>query len=131
MPRLRNGALIAFENGKAATYGLDIASQRGTIFIGPGTEVYIGMIIGLGLREDDLEINVAKTKKLTNMRAAAADITTVLTPPTVYTLEQSIDFLEDDELLEVTPTALRLRKKILDSTARKRHRNQKNNILLT
>lgn len=121
LPRLRNGALIAFENGKAATYGLDIASGRGTIFIGPGTEVYTGMIIGLGLREDDLEINVAKTKKLTNMRAAAADISTVLTPPTVYTLEQSIDFLEDDELLEVTPTALRLRKKILDSTQRKRH----------
>lgn len=121
LPRLRNGALIAFENGKAATYGLDIASQRGTIFIGPGTEVYTGMIVGLGLREGDLEINVAKTKKLTNMRAAAADITTVLTPPTIYTLEQSIDFLEDDELLEVTPTALRLRKKILDSTQRKRH----------
>lgn len=121
LPQLRNGALIAYENGKAATYGLDIASGRGTIFIGPGTEVYAGMIVGLGLREGDLEINVAKTKKLTNMRAAAADITTVLTPPTIYTLEQSIDFLEDDELLEVTPTALRLRKKILDSTQRKRH----------
>jgi len=123
LPRLRNGALIAFERGKAVTYGLDIAQKRGTIFIVPGTEVYAGMIVGLNTREDDLEINVAKEKKLTNMRAAAADIVTVLTAPTVFTLEQSIDFLEDDELLEATPNSLRLRKKILDSTQRKRHRN--------
>jgi len=126
LPRLRNGALIAYQSGKAVTYGLDIAQARGTTFIAPGTEVYTGMIVGLGQREGDLEINVAKEKKLTNMRASSADIATILTPPTILSLEQSIDFLEDDELLEVTPTALRLRKKYLDSNERNRHRNSKN-----
>ncbi len=125
MPRLRNGALVAYERGKAVTYGLDIAQARGTTFISPGTEVYAGMIVGLSQREGDLEINVAKEKKLTNMRASSADIATILTPPTILSLEQSIDFLEDDELLEVTPTALRLRKKILDKNQRNRQAHNK------
>jgi len=120
IPKMRNGTLIAFENGKAVTYGLDIAQQRGITFIEPGTEVYAGMIVGLNNREDDLEINIAKEKKLTNVRAAASDIATVLTPATIMSLEQCIDFLEDDELLEITPKNLRLRKKILNSIERKR-----------
>ena len=118
IPKLRNGALIASESGKAVTYGLDIAQGRGTTFIGPGTEVYEGMIIGLNTRENDIEINVAKEKKQTNVRSSTADIATILTPPTILSLEQSLDFLEDDELLEVTPKGLRLRKKILNSGLR-------------
>jgi len=118
IPKLRNGVLIAFESGKAVTYGLNIAQQRGITFIHPATEVYEGMIIGLNSREEDMEINVTKEKKLTNVRSSNSDIATILTPPTIMSLEQCIDFLEDDELLEVTPKALRLRKKILDHNGR-------------
>ncbi len=122
IPRLRNGVLIASEDGKAVTYGLDIAQGRGITFIEPQQQVYKGMIIGLNSKESDIEINVAKEKHLTNIRAASSDMTTVLTPATILSLEQCIDFLEDDELLEVTPTSLRLRKKILDPTQRNRAR---------
>ena len=118
IPKLRNGVLIAYENGKAVTYGLNIAQQRGTTFILPATEVYAGMIIGLNTRGDDMEINVTKEKQLTNVRAASSDIATILTPPTLFSLEQCIDFLEDDELLEVTPKNLRLRKRILSAQNR-------------
>ncbi|MFA7254221.1 MAG: translational GTPase TypA [Patescibacteria group bacterium] len=118
IPKLRNGVLIAFEAGKAVTYGLNIAQQRGITFIPPQTEVYTGMIVGLNTREDDLEINICKEKKLTNVRASSSDIAAILTPPTLFSLEQCIDFLEDDELLEVTPKSLRLRKRILDSNLR-------------
>jgi GTP-binding protein len=124
IPQLRNGVLIAFENGKALSYGLNIAQQRGTTFIVPGTEVYAGMIVGLNSRGEDMEINVTKSKNLTNVRAASADFIIVLTPPTIFSLEQCIDFLEEDELLEVTPKSLRLRKKILNSA--NRYRAQKN-----
>ncbi len=120
IPKLRNGAIIAHESGKAVAYGLYNAQGRGTVFIKPQTQVYEGMIVGLNSREGDLEVNVTKEKKLTNTRAAGSDDALVLTPPTIFTLEQSLDFLEDDELLEVTPRSLRLRKKILDKTARKR-----------
>ena len=120
LPKLRNGVLIAFEAGKAVTYGLNIAQGRGITFIKPSTEVYAGMIIGSNSREDDVEINVTKEKKLTNIRSSNADIATILTPPTILSLEECIDFLEEDELLEVTPSSLRLRKKILDSLQRKR-----------
>ncbi|MFA6423156.1 MAG: translational GTPase TypA [Patescibacteria group bacterium] len=120
IPKLRNGVLVAFEAGKAVSYGLNIAQQRGTTFIAPGTIVYAGMIIGSNTREEDIEINVTKEKKLTNVRSSNADIATILSPPTILSLEQCIDFLEDDELLEVTPKNLRLRKRILDSVARKR-----------
>ena len=119
IPKLRNGVLIASETGKAVTYGLDVAQNRGSTFIPPQTEVYQGMIIGLNTREDDMEINVAKEKKQTNVRSNA-DIATILTPPIVFSLEQCLDFLEDDELLEVTPKNLRLRKKLLDPTQRAR-----------
>ncbi len=125
IPKLRNGVLIAFSNGKAVSYGLNIAQQRGITFVAPGTEVYTGMIVGLNQREDDMEINVAKEKQLTNMRASSADQITVLTPPTILSLEQCIDFLEDDELLEVTPKSLRLRKRILDATARLKAKKSK------
>jgi len=123
IPRLRNGALVAFETGKAVIYGLDIAQERGTTFIHPQTEIYAGMIVGLNSKQGDLEINVAKEKKLTNMRSSGADDALILTPPTIFSLEQCIDFLEDDELLEVTPKSLRLRKKLLDSVQRKRFNN--------
>jgi GTP-binding protein len=120
IPKLRNGALIASEAGKAVTYGLDIAQGRGGTFIPPGTEVYEGMIIGLNSREDDLEINVTKEKKQSNVRSSGADMATILTPPTILSLEQSLDFLEDDELLEVTPKSLRARKKILNGSSRQK-----------
>lgn len=120
IPKLRNGALVAHESGKAVAYGLCNAQGRGTIFIGPQTQVYEGMIVGLNSREGDLEINVTKEKKLTNTRAAGSDDALTLTPPTIFTLEQSLDFLEDDELLEVTPKSLRLRKKLLNKNARAR-----------
>ncbi|MCX6808541.1 MAG: translational GTPase TypA [Candidatus Berkelbacteria bacterium] len=118
IPKLRNGVLVAFSSGKAVSYGLNIAQQRGITFIQPNTDVYAGMIVGLNQREDDLEINVTKEKQLTNMRAASADAITVLTPPTIFSLEQCIDFLEDDEYLEATPKSLRLRKKLLDPNLR-------------
>lgn len=122
IPKLRNGVLIASEAGKAVTYGLDIAQGRGITFISPGTEVYEGMLIGLNTRENDIEINVTKEKKQTNVRSSNADIATILTPPTVFSLEQALDFLEDDELLECTPKSLRLRKKILDTGLRAKSR---------
>lgn len=118
LPRMRNGALIASESGKAVAFGLNNAQQRGTIFINPQTQVYEGMIVGLNSREGDLEINVTKEKKLTNMRSSGADDAIVLTTPTMLSLEQGLDFLEDDELLEVTPKRQRLRKKLLLKTDR-------------
>jgi GTP-binding protein len=122
IPRLRNGVLIASETGKAVTFGLNNAQGRGITFIEPQTEIYRGMIVGLNSREGDLDINVAKEKQLTNIRSAHADEALVLTPATILSLEQCIDFLEDDELLEATPKSLRLRKKILDPTQRNRAR---------
>lgn len=129
IPKLRYGVLIAYESGKAVTYGLNIAQQRGTTFIPPATDVYAGMIIGLNSREDDIEINVTKEKKLTNVRASNSDIATILTPPTIMSLEQCIDFLEDDELLEVTPKSLRLRKRILDAQQRIKARKSKTELI--
>lgn len=120
IPRMRNGALVASESGKAVAFGLNNAQQRGEIFVNPQTPVYQGMVVGLNSREGDLEINVTKEKKLTNMRSSGADDAIDLTPPTILSLEQSLDFLEDDELLEVTPTNQRLRKKLLNPTDRKR-----------
>jgi len=120
--KLRNGVLIASETGKAVVNGLSVAQGRGVTFIEPQTQVYRGMIVGLNSKEGDIEINVAKGKQLTNIRAASSDFTTILTPPTVLSLEQCIDFLEKDELLEVTPKSIRLRKKILDPTLRGRAR---------
>ena len=116
----RNGVLIAFEPGTTTPYALENAESRGELFVGSGVEVYAGMIIGLNNRSEDMEINVCKAKHLTNMRSKSSDGTVQLTPPTILSLEQSIDFIEDDELLEVTPKNLRLRKKLLDANQRKR-----------
>ncbi len=116
----KQGSLIAYETGETVTYGLYIAQDRGTLFIGPGEMVYRGMIIGENAKLDDIEVNVCKTKHLTNTRAASADEALRLTPPKVMSLEQCLDFIDTDELLEVTPTHLRMRKKILDTKMRRR-----------
>ncbi|MBD5158510.1 MAG: translational GTPase TypA [Butyrivibrio sp.] len=116
----KQGSLIAFENGEAITYGLFNAQERGTLFIGPGEKVYGGMIVGQTGRAEDIEVNVCKTKHLTNTRSSSADDALRLVPPRILSLEQSLEFIDTDELLEVTPKNLRIRKKILDSTARYR-----------
>lgn len=116
----KQGSLIAFETGEAVTYGLFAAQERGNLFIGAGTKVYAGMIIGQTGRAEDIEVNVCKTKHLSNTRSSSADEALRLVPPIQMSLERSIEFLETDELLEVTPETLRLRKRILDSTKRKR-----------
>jgi GTP-binding protein len=116
----RNGALIAFEAGESTAYALSAAEARGELFIGAGTTVYQGMIVGQNNKQEDLDINVCKGKQLTNMRSKASDGTIQLTPHTQFSLEQCLDFLGDDELLEVTPKNLRLRKRYLDPTERKR-----------
>ena len=116
----RNGVLIAFETGVTTPYALASAESRGELFIGPAVNVYAGQIVGLNTRQEDMEINVCKAKHLTNMRSKSSDGTVQLTPFVDLSLEQSIDFIEDDELLEVTPKSLRLRKKYLDPNERKR-----------
>ena len=116
----KQGSLIAFETGEAVTYGLYNAQERGILFVGPGTKVYSGMIVGASGKSEDIEVNVCKTKHLTNTRTSSSDDALRLTPPKVMSLEQCIEFLETDELLEVTPQSLRLRKRILDPTLRKR-----------
>ena len=121
----KQGSLIAFETGEAVTYGLFSAQDRGTLFIGPGEKVYAGMVIGQNGKTDDIEINVCKTKHLTNTRSSSSDEALKLTPPKILSLEQAIDFIETDELLEVTPKSLRIRKKILDHRLRKRAQFQK------
>lgn len=114
------GSLIAFEAGEAITYGLFNAQERGTLFISPGEKVYSGMVVGQNGKSDDIEVNVCKKKQLTNTRASGQDEALKLTPPKVLSLEQAIDFIDRDELLEITPKSLRIRKKILDSTQRMR-----------
>ncbi|HEY1835721.1 MAG TPA: translational GTPase TypA [Candidatus Saccharimonadales bacterium] len=120
LQQLRNGVLIAFETGTTTPYSLQTAEARGTIFVGPAIKVYAGQIIGLNTRQEDMEINVCKPKHLTNMRSSSSDGVVQLTPPTIFSLEQCLDFIENDELLEVTPKNLRLRKRGLDPTKRKR-----------
>ncbi len=115
-----NGSLIAFEAGEAITYGLFNAQERGTLFISPGEKVYSGMVVGETGRAEDIEINVCKTKHLTNTRTSSSDEALKLVPPKILSLEQALDFIDTDELLEVTPKSLRIRKKILDPTLRKR-----------
>ena len=116
----KQGSLIAFETGESVTYGLYSAQERGTLFIGPGERVYAGMVIGQNGKTEDIELNVCKTKHLTNTRSSSADEALRLTPPRILSLEQALDFIDTDELLEVTPKSLRIRKKILDSRMRKR-----------
>ena len=123
----KQGSLIAFEAGEAITYGLYNAQERGSLFIGPGEKVYAGMVIGQTGKAEDIEVNVCKTKHLTNTRSSSADEALRLTPKKLMSLEQCLDFIDTDELLEVTPKTLRIRKKILDPTMRKRAANAKKN----
>lgn len=122
LQQLRNGVLIAFEAGTTTPYALQNAEARGTTFVGAAEQVYAGQIVGLNNRGDDLEINVCKAKHLTNMRSSSSDGVVQLTPPTILSLEQCLDFIENDELLEVTPRSLRLRKRELDPNKRKRNK---------
>lgn len=116
----KQGSLIAYESGESITYGLFIAQERGTLFIGPGEKVYGGMVVGQNGKTDDIEINVCKTKHLTNTRSSGADEALKLTPPKILSLEQALEFIDTDELLEITPENIRIRKKILDTTMRMR-----------
>ena len=116
----KQGSLIAFETGESVAYGLFSAQDRGTLFIGPGEKVYSGMVIGQSGKAEDIELNVCKTKHLTNTRSSSADEALKLTPPKILSLEQALEFIDTDELLEITPDSLRIRKKILDSRLRKR-----------
>ncbi len=120
LQQLRSGVLIAFETGVTTAYSLQNAEARGVVFVGPAEKVYAGQIIGLNARQEDMEINVCKAKHLTNMRSSSSDGVVQLTPPVIFSLEQCLDFIENDELLEVTPKNLRLRKRELDPSKRKR-----------
>ena len=121
----RNGSLISAENGVAVQYSLFSLQDRGVLFVEPSDKVYVGMIIGEHSRENDLDVNPIKEKKLTNMRAAGKDEALLLTPARKMSLEQAIAYIEDDELVEVTPSAIRLRKLYLDPHERKRHVRQR------
>ncbi len=122
----KQGSLIAFESGETITYGLFNAQERGTLFVGPGEKVYGGMVVGENGRGEDIEINVCKKKNLTNTRSSGADEALKLTPPKVLSLEQSLEFIDTDELLEITPENIRIRKKILDPTLRMRAKRNAN-----
>lgn len=123
----KQGSLIAFESGESITYGLFNAQERGILFIGSGEQVYSGMVIGQTGRAEDIEVNVCKRKQLTNTRSSGSDDALKLTSPKILSLEQALEFIDTDELLEVTPKNLRIRKKILDPTLRKRAANNAKN----
>lgn len=123
----KQGSLIAYESGETITYGLFNAQERGTLFVGPGEKVYAGMVVGQNGKTEDIELNVCKTKKLTNTRASGSDDALKLTPPKILSLEQALEFIDTDELLEITPKNIRIRKKILDSTERMRAARRQGN----
>ena len=123
--RRSTGSLVAFETGESVTYGLFNAQERGVLFIGAGVPVYAGMIVGECPKMEDITVNVCKKKQLTNMRASGSDEALRLVPPKTLSLEQCLEFLADDELLEVTPKSLRLRKRLLDHAARMREASKK------
>ena len=122
---VRAGALVAAEDGVALTYGLNNAQQRGLTFIDPGIPVYEGMVVGLHVRDGDLVVNVCKEKKLTNVRSSTSDISVKLTPPMLMSLEEALDFIAEDEIAEVTPKNIRLRKRILLNDERHRQNRGK------
>jgi len=124
IPRRQRGSMVAWEDGEAVTYGLYNAQERGSLFISPGTKVYEGMIVGENSRSEDIVINVCKKKHVTNMRASGSDEALRLTPPVILSLEQCLEFIEDDELVEVTPKNIRLRKKILNTELRAKSRRK-------
>ncbi|MCX7932783.1 MAG: translational GTPase TypA, partial [Rhodovarius sp.] len=115
------GSLISNADGEAVQYALFYLQERGSLFIGPGERVYVGMIVGEHARENDLEVNPIREKRLTNIRAAGKDDALLLTPPRRMSLEQALSYIEEDELVEVTPSAIRLRKRYLDPHERRRH----------
>jgi GTP-binding protein len=119
MDSIRNGALVAVKPGTSLSYGIANAQERGDLFVGSGVEIYEGMVVGVASRNLDIEVNICKAKKLTNNRSVGEGVKIQLTPPTILTLEQSLDFINDDELLEVTPLSLRIRKKVLNTTQRR------------
>jgi GTP-binding protein len=121
VPKRKNGVLISNQQGTAMGYALSNLEERGEMFIDPGTKVYEGMIIGLHSRDNDLTVNACKNKKLTNVRASGSDDSINLAPAKKFTLEQALEFIEDDELVEITPEAIRLRKKILNEKMRMRN----------
>ena len=125
--RRLTGSLVSFESGEASSYGLFNAQDRGALFIGPGTPVYAGMVVGICNRNEDMNVNICKKKQLTNMRASGSDEAMRLTSPKIFSLEQCLEFLADDELLECTPKSLRIRKRELDHAARMREIMKKRN----
>jgi GTP-binding protein len=125
IPERSRGSIVVFETGEAITYGLFNAQERGSLFIGPGTDVYEGMIAGECSRAGDIEVNVCKKKHLSNTRASGSDDALKLTPVTPMSLEQCLEFISSDELVEVTPKTVRMRKKLLNADVRKRAANRK------
>ncbi|MDE2282002.1 MAG: translational GTPase TypA, partial [Actinomycetales bacterium] len=121
----RNGVLVADRRGDTTSNALVDLEQRGVLFVGPGVEVYEGMIVGENARSDEMNVNPTKEKKLTNMRASGSDNFEKITPPTIFSLEQALEFIADDEAVEVTPKSVRLRKTVLDHTQRARLRSKK------
>ena len=120
LSRRNTGSLVSFETGESITYGLFNAQERGQLFIGAGVPVYAGMVVGVSPKQEDITVNVCKKKQLTNTRAAGSDDALRLVPPRKLSLEQCLEFLADDELLEVTPKSLRMRKRILETELRKK-----------
>ena len=118
----KNGAMVAMHSDKAVAYALDTLQQRGTLFVEPGDECYEGMIVGESAKEGDMDVNVSKTKQLGNQRASTADKAILLTPPVQFTLEEALEYIADDELVEITPKSIRLRKRTLDKVGRKKER---------
>lgn len=121
--RRTNGSLVSLETGVSVAYSMDKLQDRGRFFIDPGVEIYAGQVVGEHTRERDLNINICKTKKLTNMRASGSDDKVMLPPPIVFSLEEALEYIQEDELVEVTPKSMRIRKIILDEIERKRHGN--------
>ena len=124
MSTRQTGSLVAWEAGDTTAYALKNAEERGTLFIGPGVSVYEGMVVGINSRGDDMVVNPTKAKQLTNIRASGTDEALILSPPIKHTLEQALEFIADDELVEVTPKSIRIRKKFLTESERKRNKQR-------
>jgi GTP-binding protein len=124
IPGRQRGSMVAWEDGESVTYGLYNAQERGSLFISPGIKVYEGMIVGENARSEDIVVNVCKKKHVTNMRASGSDETLRLTPPVVFSLEQALEFIADDELVEITPKNIRLRKRVLNSDLRAKSKSK-------
>jgi GTP-binding protein len=118
IPGRRTGALVSMMDGAVTAYAIENLQGRGRLFIQPGTEVYAGMIVGENAKDSDIDVNPVREKKLTNMRSSTSEIDTRLTPPVIFSLEQSIEFIDDDELVEITPRSIRLRKRVLNKSFR-------------